>query len=277
MKKDTYTLVRVLAAVTIVAITLTATTNRAMAGDGYWDLFSVNLISGNPYPYWNQVSGGAGSLSDPLVSPDPGGNPIIDTASPLGGVTYGFGGSSWGNGSLESVVTVDNSIQLLGTSTYYLSITLDTASDPNSDYTFPSWGTFSNIAVEQYDGTNWSAYTPNWTVSPYSPGGGTTYTSNSVTVGLGEIGIAENGQQAPGIYGVGGFLPAAEGYRVSFDTDLHTWDSYTAIGGPGGGQGTPGKPSNSIPSLTAVPGKEYSNMSDETSGGGLDAMQNIAL
>ena len=37
------------------------------------------------------------------------------------------------------------------------------------------------------------------------------------------------------------------------------------------------KPGNAVPSLTAVTGKEYSNMSDETSNGTLDPMQNIAF
>ena len=233
--------------------------------------------------YWNQVNGGTGLLGDPLVSPDPDGSPVFDAASPLGGAAYGFGGHDYGTGSLESTAVAGNilSVQSAGSMPYYLSLTLDSASDPDSDTAYPSWGTFSNIAVQQWDGVSWTAYNPTWLVSPTSPAGGTVQGAGSVTVGAGEVGAGEGGSQTSAIYGIGATLPSSLGYKVFFDTDLKTWDSYSLSGGngggPGGGQGTLNKGGNVVPPLTLVPGKEYSNLPDETFAGAPDPLQNIAF
>ncbi|MGD0516566.1 MAG: hypothetical protein ABSA26_03440, partial [Thermoguttaceae bacterium] len=118
----------------------------AWAGHGYWDLFCVNLTPNNLY--WKQVNGGTGALGDPLVSPDPNGLPIIDPATPLGGVAYGFGGWDWGTHTRETTNVAGNSIQLNGAASYYLNVVLDTRTTPQRDRLYPSWGTFAGIQVQ---------------------------------------------------------------------------------------------------------------------------------
>ncbi|MCK4850142.1 MAG: PEP-CTERM sorting domain-containing protein [Phycisphaerae bacterium] len=266
MKRKTFAVVRALAVVVIAAIVLTATAERAI-GQGYWDFFSVNLTPNDLY--WNQVNGGAGALSDPLVWLDPDGSPVFDSATPLGGVAYGYGGHDWGTGSLETTAVAGNSISLYGDimMPWYLSITLDSSSTPNADTAFPSWGTVSNIVVSQWDGENWETFSPTWTVSPYSPAGGTTQATGSVTLAAADVGAAEGDVQSDGIYGIGATLPSALGYKVDFDTDLKTWDSY--VGGGAGQQ--------KVTPVHTVSGKEYSNKFDEDSAGMLDRLQNIAF
>jgi hypothetical protein len=284
MNERASTGVRVLVGLVIAAAACAATGRTALAGNGYWDLFCATL---NPNGlYWNQVNGGTGPAGDPLVSPDPDGNPVFDNASALGGATYAFGGHDWGTGSLEPTVVAGNQLQLSNASAYHLSFTLDTRTLPDRDRNYPSWGTFGSILVEKYDGSTWTPFAPTWTVSPTSPTGGTTHGANWVTVGAGDVNDPESGKQTDAIYGIGATLPSvgAMGYRVTFDTNLRTWDSYSRTGsggGPGGGQGTPAKPANGLPTLLAVPGKEYSNsdptLSDTDAAGFADMHQNICF
>ncbi len=276
MKRKTFTAAQALTVVAIAAIVLTATSQGALgalAAQGYWDVFSVSL---NPNDlYWDQVNGGAGTLEDPQFTTDPDGSPIVDSASPLGGIAYAFGGHAWGTGVLETTTVAGNSISLTGSSDipYYLSITLDSKSDPYADSAYPSWGTVSNIVVSQWNGENWTVFDPTWTVSPYSTPGGTTQATGSVTLAAADVGAAEGDVQSDGvasIYGIGATLPAAMGYKIDFDTDLNTWDSYSLTDGGGG----PDKP----PPTSAVSGKEYSNNPDEEyTGTFLDPLQNIAF
>jgi len=109
---------------------------------GYWDFFGVNLNTvGN---YDTLVKGGSGAQGDPMVTPDPaGGAGVIDNTI-LPGVTWGWGGLDYGNGTLETRVNDPYSITLLGnSSTWYLSAVLDTASSPDSDSNYPSWGCYN--------------------------------------------------------------------------------------------------------------------------------------
>ncbi len=276
MKRKTFTVVRAVAVVAIAAIVLTATAGRAMAGQGYWDLFCVNLTPNDLY--WNQVNGGAGVLGDPLFSSDPDGSPVFDSATPLGGVAYGYGGHDYGTGSLETTTVAGNSISVTGSSDipYYLSITLDSASSPDVDTTFPSWGTVSNIVVSEWDGTDWAVFAPTWIVSPYSSVGGTTQGAGgsvSVTLAAADVGAAEGDVQSDGvnsIYGIGTILPSALGYKIDFDTDLNTWDAYSLAGGGGDQQ--------KVQPIDTTPGKTYSNKFDEDSAGvHLDPLQNIGF
>ena len=259
--------------VVLAGAVLIAPSSRALANQGYWDLFCVSL---NPNAlYWDQVSGGAGALDDPLLSTDPDGSPIVDSATPLGGVAYGFGGHDWGTSSLETTTVAGNSLSITNPSDmpYYLSITLDSKSNPDADTAFPSWGTVSNIVVSQWDGENWTAYDPTWTVSPYSTVDGTTQGIGSVILAAADVDAAEGDAQSNGIvsiYGIGATLPSAQGYKIEFDTDLKTWDSYSLTEGGGG----PDKP----PPTYAVSGKEYSNKFDEEyTGTFLDPLQNISF
>ena len=96
-------------------------------GTGYWDSFSVSLSQSE---YWNLP------LADPL-----NGDPLS--------VGFLWGGTLFGDGVLESTfdapqVTMAASI----TSTNYLNVVLDTATPPEHNGNYPSWGTFEILWVE---------------------------------------------------------------------------------------------------------------------------------
>jgi len=282
------------------ALGATCISDTAVAGMGYWDLFCVNLTPNGLY--WNQVSGGvAGGLTDPLVSPDPNGNPVFDNASPLGGTTYGFGGHDWGTGTLESTATGGNQLVLQNEPNYYLNVVLDSASSPHADKLFPSWGTVGRITVTpQFAAAPGAAIAPNWQIAPADPNSpppanvvvvnpGPPVTS-TVTLARSDFGVAEGATQNRTIFGAGAQLPTViggsnvTGYAVTFDTSLNTWDSYSLTGGGGGGGGYPitqygavTHPQNFLPTCKSVPGKEFSNNFDEDANGALDPLQNIAF
>ena len=198
----------------------------------YWDLFAVCLSPKDVY--WNLVNGGGGSISDPLMYPDPAGASVIavDPNTPLEGIAWGFGGLDWGDGILESDVN-SYSIELMGQDSYYLSVVLDTSTAPQTDGYVPSWGTISNIVVRPWDegaGVWGEPCSPNWVISPYDPDVGTSVsggTSSSVTLAINDFGKQElEEQNGTGIWGAAVELPAADGYKVEFETDVYTWDSY---------------------------------------------------
>jgi hypothetical protein len=198
----------------------------------YYDLFAVSLNRNDVY--WNLVKGGAGTISDPVLSPDPAGIPVtaIDGNTALGGVVWGFGGADWGDGIRDSHSNT-HSIELMGAGDYYLSVVLDTATSPQADTYVPSWGTISNIVVRKWTGTGWGPAEDiqNWSTSPYDPDGGTGVsggTSSSVTLAGNDFGKGEipDEQSGTGIWGASVELPYADGYKVEFTTDVYTWDSY---------------------------------------------------
>jgi len=202
-------------------------------GKGYWDLFCVNLTPNGLY--WNQVNGGNGLLSDPLVQPDPaGGPPVIDNATALGGVAWGWGGLDWGNGTLETNIGVHSIQHISAVSTpYFLSVVLDTNTSPNFDRNYPSWGLINNIVVSPWTGTGWGApVAPQWILSPLDPDMGTVVTlqpgpATDIKLANNQWGFPENLQQPQGIWGAGAQLTSALGYKVDFTTDpVDTWDSY---------------------------------------------------
>lgn len=97
-----------------------------MLGTGYWDSFSVSLSQSE---YWNLP------LADPL-----NGDPLD--------VAFLWGGTLFGDGNLEptfdgDVVTMAASI----TSTNYLNVVLDTATPPEHNGFYPSWGFFDILYV----------------------------------------------------------------------------------------------------------------------------------
>jgi len=251
----------------------------ASANSGYWDLFSVDLNQSNFY--WNRVNGGAGAIADPMITPDPDGNPVL---SP-GGNGYGYGGHDWGTGTLENTSVAGNTISLqAGGGNYYLSLVLDSASKMHADQLYPSWGTYSNVQVYPWTVAGGYSSTPlslnNWVISPYSPPGESTVaggTASTISVGVLDVGDPENGTQTNAIYGAGHLLSGAAGYKVTFDTNLTTWDSYVRYGGsnpyplpqcaPHGGP--------VLPPCSIVPGKEYTDNSDENAAGLLDPLQVI--
>lgn len=215
------------------------------AGLGYWDLFSVSL-SPNGY-YWNQVNGGAGTLSDPLEAPDCAGSWIVDNSTPLGGIGWFYGGYDWGTGTLETNKS-SYYIELKGASSYYLSVTFDSGSSPCNNGILPSWGQVSNIRVLPWIGGAWGPPIfipvggPNgWILSPFDPDGGSTVaggTNSTVGLATNSVGVPEWASQgnsnSMGIWGAGVLLPFAAGYRIEFDTDISTWDSYNMLNSSGG-------------------------------------------
>lgn len=74
---------------------------------------------------------------------------------------------------------------------------------------------------------------PTWESYSGSPSGGTTVTDIhgdgsdwQVEVGKADFGAAEYDSQTSAIYGAGTYLDPAYGYRVYFDFDGYTWNSY---------------------------------------------------
>lgn len=202
----------------------------AYAGFGYWDLFSVTLTPNGQY--WTQVNGGTGLLADPLESPDCAGVAVYDSTTPLGGDGWFFGGYDWGTGTLEANAG-QYKVELKGASNYTVNVILDTRTTPASNGLYGSWGTIENIKVRPWTGTGWGAPIPVvWTISPFSPAGGTVVTQSGggtisdITLGALDFGDTELNGQAQGIYGASASLPYAAGYCVEFKSDVKTWDSY---------------------------------------------------
>jgi hypothetical protein len=96
-------------------------------GHGWWDSF---LVSTSGSEYWNLT------LTDPLDSSDP-----LD-------IGFLWGGTSWGDGNLETLSgNTTISLASFGNSTY-LNVYLDTATNPHSSHHYPSWGTITVIDVK---------------------------------------------------------------------------------------------------------------------------------
>lgn len=92
-------------------------------GTGYWDSFSLSV---SEVPYWDL------SLQDPV------------TLGNLPGLGFIRGGTSFDDGFLETFSGSEVAIvpgNEAGTN--YLNVTLDTATEPEANHAFPSWGSFS--------------------------------------------------------------------------------------------------------------------------------------
>ncbi len=135
----------------------------APGNTGYWDSFSVNINQSSTIAstfYWDLVAGGSGAITDPIIGTDPAGScvgtPGLTAAAPaclagaavLPGETWAWGAFDFGNGSFESN-TGSYTLELIGTegSDYYLSAVLDTATYPQSDQLFPSFGAFNPLST----------------------------------------------------------------------------------------------------------------------------------
>lgn len=124
----------------------------AAGNDGWWDAFVVNINQVGYY--WELVEGGSGAITDPIVdSSYAGGTPTFDN-SVLPGVTWVWGGVDWGVNSLETFQTSSNDIYL-GLSSYdptkpvYVSLVLDTATQPTQDTNYLSGGKFQVYPVPE--------------------------------------------------------------------------------------------------------------------------------
>jgi len=98
-----------------------------LGGTGYWDSFSVSVSQDK---YWNL------SLTDPLD-----GDPLD--------VGFLWGGTSYGDGNLESTSGSGSALMTASpTSTNYLNVVLDTATSPEADINYPSYGEFEITRIE---------------------------------------------------------------------------------------------------------------------------------
>jgi hypothetical protein len=97
-------------------------------GTGYWDSFSVS-ISGTPY--WQLP------LTDPI------------TTTELPGLGFLWGGTSYGGNNPPQVNSDTTTITINGnpSGANYLNVGLDTATQPDTDNAYPSWGTFTIISI----------------------------------------------------------------------------------------------------------------------------------
>ncbi len=231
-----------------------ALAQRAEVSTGYWDLFCVNLNKGAGQ-YWEQVNGGTGALSDPLVAPDPSGAPVISLGPPLGGISWGFGGAKFGDGVLESFAGPKLIELKEGPGEYHLSFTLDSKTSPQADINYSSWGTYEHIVVRPFilvGGANvlGPAIVPVWELSPFSSPVGSTIAipglTSTIMVATTDFGDLEGlGTQDLGIWGAATKLPVVvggipvHGWHVEFELlptlggGMHTWDSYNLIPSPG--------------------------------------------
>ncbi len=117
-------------------------------GTGYWDVFAVS-INQTDY-YWNLVTGGGGAIDDPIVSPDPAPNPVINYGGVLPGGTWAWGGVLFGDGTLDTLSPLTTwDLTLMGDPTlpYYVSLVLDTATNPHVDDSYSSYGSFHVAAT----------------------------------------------------------------------------------------------------------------------------------
>jgi hypothetical protein len=98
-------------------------------GTGYWDSYSVS-VSGQPY--WMLP------LSDPLTSTE------------LPGMGFLWGGSSYGGNNPPQQNSGTTTITVKGDpdGDNYLNVGLDTATEPDADENYPSWGTFTILDIE---------------------------------------------------------------------------------------------------------------------------------
>jgi hypothetical protein len=97
-------------------------------GTGYWDSFSLSI---GDKPYWQLA------LTDPL------------TASLLGDNFFLWGGSSYGDHLIKKKVeTITRTFTGNPNGQNYLNVGLDTATLPESDTNYPSWGSFTIVSIE---------------------------------------------------------------------------------------------------------------------------------
>jgi hypothetical protein len=129
----------------------------APGSTGYWDAFAVNLNQTDYY--WNQVAGGSGSVFDPIVTPDPAGSCVgtgsvassagpacVSGTSNISGETWAWGALDYANNTFESNEgSYSLSLSGNGSDPYYLSVVLDTATLPESDTNYPSFGAFNPL------------------------------------------------------------------------------------------------------------------------------------
>lgn len=103
----------------------------AGGGTGYYDAFIVT-VSTDGY-YWNL----------------PHTDPIAPSAS-----TFVWGGSNYADSTLESYITAPGNVDTISltsptNTTFYVSVLLDTATDPQTDTLHPSWGSFHVAPVPE--------------------------------------------------------------------------------------------------------------------------------
>lgn len=208
----------------------------------YFDVFA--LVANPDDHYWNLVEGGGGRILDPVGAPG---------ALPADGATWFWGGQLPMGGRAaegragEGPRIFTRPIGIVAETDgrpVYLSLCLDTATDPDADGDFASWGFIERLRVvpELGDGTVLDPVLPDWVVSDEDPDGGTewSHVGDGTSVAIGGPLPDGASTQVPGIRGIGALLPVTDPgsgqsiarYQISMDPDFATWDLYDAVTPP---------------------------------------------
>ena len=97
-----------------------------LGGTGYWDGFIV-MLSQDDY-YWNLTG-----LSDPIAANDS---------------TFVWGGDTYGD-AVENYFSTEETLTGVGAGKWYVSFVLDTATLPDSDHSYASYGSFHVTSVPE--------------------------------------------------------------------------------------------------------------------------------
>jgi len=203
----------------------------------YFDVFA--LVTNPDDYYWNLVEGGGGRILDP-----------VDGASalPADGATWFWGGQLPVQGRAgDGPQTFTRPVGIVAEThgrPVYLSLCLDTATSPDTDDGYASWGFVEGLRVvpELADGTTLAPVLPDWVTSAEDPDEGTEWGHSGDATSVSLAGPLPDGAstQVPGIRGIGALLPATDPdsgesiarYQISMDPDLHTWDLHDAVTPP---------------------------------------------
>ena len=192
------------------------------------NLFDQFGIYTNPSTaVWNLVDGGGGQLQDP-----------IDDAATVTSV-WTFGGAPHlpaGAGRYTATISV------AGGAPQTLSVVLDTATGRSDDSALASWGSITNLQLVPFVGsTARPALALAWTVSPFDPDGGTALVVDAggadLQLAARQFGATARSAQPEGVWGAAAVLPGRDAsgtaytsYRLTFDYDLHSFDTRGSVG-----------------------------------------------
>ncbi|MEL6364612.1 MAG: hypothetical protein AAFR11_07220 [Pseudomonadota bacterium] len=181
--------------------------------------------------YWDLVAGGAGALTDP-----------VDLGPELTSL-WTFGAPAGTDGLYSETGSISLSIDVVGGASQTLSFVLDTATGPQSNGLFATWGSFNNITLTPFIGADaQDKLIVDIIGSGFAPDDGTsTFTDADgidVSLATNDFDASEDAAQAQGIWGIGFDLPGTDGnseytsYTLSFDYDFSTYDTQTPVSEP---------------------------------------------
>jgi len=176
---------------------------------------------------WNLVDGGSGQIQDP-----------VDAAAAVTSV-WTFGGAPDLHGAAGRYAAT---LAVTQGAPQTLSIVLDTATGRSDDTAGASWGTITNVQLVPFvGGTARPALSLAWTASPFDPDGGTGLFVDAhgadVQLAARQFGASGRTEQPEGIWGAAAVLPGRDAagtaytsYQLTFDHDLHSFDTRGSVG-----------------------------------------------